>query len=478
MENPVLEEKVNEIVQQAVLAGAEFTQLNQEQTDKIVKAVFEAAFSKRVTLAKLAADETQIGRWEDKVFKNVVGSQLVYEDIKDLKTVGIIFEDKKNGLIEIAQPMGPVLAIVPVTNPTSTTIFKILICLKTRNPIIICPSRNAIKCSSETARICYEAALEAGAPEGCIQWLDKVTRERTQALMSHNKLALILATGGGGLVHSAYSSGTPTIGVGAGNVPVFIEKSADVPFAVEQILASKTFDYGTICASEQAIVVEKDIEAEVVNEFTKRNSVFMNEEQIQAVSNIAIDSATGIMNAAVVGKSAFIIAQKAGFVVPEETSLLIAMLTKIGRDVPLSSEVLAPIIAYFVVYNFEEAIKQCIKLNFYGGIGHSASIFSNDNEKIKYFAMHMNAGRIVVNLPSSQGAVGGIYNNLSPSLTLGCGTGGKNITTDNVTAKNLLNIQRISYRRENERFLRFDKSMYFDESIPVEDIVKKYNKNY
>jgi acetaldehyde dehydrogenase/alcohol dehydrogenase len=470
--------KVEELMQFASLAGAEFTQLNQEQTDKIVESVFKAAYDNRISLAKMANEETGIGKWEDKVIKNVVASLLVYEDIKDLKTVGIISEDKKLGVVEIAQPMGPVLAIIPVTNPTSTTIFKILISLKSRNPVIICPSRNAIKCSSEAARICYEAALEADAPEYCIQWLDKVTRDRTHALMSHKKLALILATGGGGLVKSAYSSGTPTIGVGAGNVPVYIEKSADVPFAVEQILISKTFDNGTICSSEQAIVVEKSIEPEVEKEFKKRKAYFLNDEEIIKLSKIAIDPNSGNMNPFIVGKSPVVIAEKADFNVPPDTSVLIAKLKGVGKEHPLSSEVLAPILAFFAVDNFEEAIKQCIKLNYHGGVGHSASIYSNDDEKIKYFARNMNAGRIVVNTPSSQGAVGGIFNNISPSLTLGCGTGGKNITTDNVTARHLLNIQRITYRRTNERFFKTDAAVFYDENKTSEDILKNYNKNY
>jgi len=470
--------KVEEIMTLASLAGAEFTQLSQEQTDKITENVFKAAFDKRTVLAKMAQEETGIGKWEDKVLKNVVASLLVFEDIKDEKTVGIINEDKKRGIIEIAQPMGPILAIIPVTNPTSTTIFKILISLKTRNPVIICPSRNAIQCSSEAARICYEAALKAGAPEYSVQWLDKVTRERTHSLMTHEKLSLILATGGGGLVNAAYSSGTPTIGVGAGNVPVFIEKSADIPFSVNQILNSKTFDNGTICSSEQAIVTEEKIAKSVIEEFRKNNAYFLNEEEIGKINKIALNESTGTMNPFIVGKSPVIIAEKSGFSVPDGTSVLIAELDGVGREYPLSSEVLAPILAFYVVRNFEDGIKQCIKLNYHGGIGHSASIYSNDYDKIKFFAKSMNAGRILVNTPSSQGAVGGIFNNISTSLTLGCGTGGKNITTDNVTARHLLNIQRIVLRRENERFNRFNGKLYYDENISTEEFLKIYNRNF
>ena len=471
-------EYIDEVMQNATMAAAEYTQFSQEQTDEIVKSVYEAAFNNRVMLAKMAQKETNIGIWEHKVLKNVVASQLVYEDIKNLKTVGIINEDDESGIVEIAQPMGPILAIIPVTNPTSTVIFKILISLKSRNPVIICPSKKAIKSCSETARICYEAALEAGAPEGCIQWLTSVTRDQTHELMSHKGLSLILATGGSSLVKSAYSSGTPTIGVGAGNVPVFIEKSADIPFSVEQIFISKTFDNGTICASEQAVVVEKEVAEKVMEEFKKRKAYFLNTEEIELLSKLAIDDTTHLMNPEIVGRSAFEIAKNAGIEAPADIALLIAPLKTVGHDYPLSSEVLAPILAFYVVDNFEKAINMCIDLNYHGGIGHSASIFSNNDEKIKYFAMHMNAGRICVNTPSSQGAVGGMFNKLSPSLTLGCGTGGKNITTDNVSAKHLLNIQRISRRRPNERFIRFDAALYLDENLKANEINELYNKNF
>ena len=473
-----MNEYIDEIIQNATMAAAEYSQFTQEQTDKIVKSVFEAAFNNRVMLAKMAQQETNIGIWEHKVLKNVVASQLVYEDIKNLKTVGIINEDEDSGIVEIAQPMGPILAIIPVTNPTSTVIFKILISLKSRNPIIICPSKKAIKCCTEAARICYEAAMKAGAPEGCIQWLKSVTRDQTQQLMAHKSLSLILATGGSGLVKSAYSSGTPTIGVGAGNVPVFIEKSADIPFAVEQIFLSKTFDNGTICASEQAIVVEKEIAEKVIEEFKKRKAYFCNNEEIISLNKLAVDETFHIMNPEIVGRPAYEIAQKAGIKAPEDVTILMAPIQAVGKEYPLSSEVLAPILAFYVVDNFEKAINMCINLNYHGGIGHSASIFSNDDEKIKYFAIHMNAGRICVNTPSSQGAVGGMFNKLSPSLTLGCGTGGKNITTDNVSAKHLINIQRISRRRPNERFIRFDATIYLDENKKSDEINELYNRNF
>ncbi len=469
---------VEEIMEKAVMASAEFGELDQAATDHIVRAVYEAGFNQRISLAKMAAEETGLGVWQDKVIKNVVATQLLYEDIRDLKTVGVISENTEQGIIEIAQPMGPILAIIPVTNPTSTVMFKILIALKSRNPIIICPSKKAVKCCSEASRICYEAALAAGAPEDCIQWVSQVTREQTQALMKHLKLSLILATGGGGLVHEAYSSGTPALGVGAGNVPVYIEQSADIPFAVEQILISKTFDNGTICASEQALVTETSIADQVESELKRNKAFFLSPEDIQKVEAVAWNKEKGLMNADIVGQSAETIAQRAGVAVPAGTRLLVAPLSGVGKAYPLSSEILAPILAYYVAPDFHKAVNLCLDLNYHGGIGHTASIYSNNEKCIRTFALMMNAGRIVVNTPSSQGAVGGIFNRLSPSLTLGCGTGGKNITTENVSARHLLNIQRITKRRMNERFARFDKTLYFDESLDAARAEQEYNRNY
>jgi acetaldehyde dehydrogenase/alcohol dehydrogenase len=467
----------DDLLQRAALAGAEYYQLSQKQIDHIVRKTAEAAFAARVKLAKMAYEETNIGRWEDKVIKNVVATQFVYNDIKGLKTVGIISDNKETGIVEIAQPMGPILAIIPVTNPTSTTIFKILIALKSRNPIIICPSKKATNCCAETTRICYEAALEAGAPEDSIQCVTDVSRELTHALMSHKKLALILATGGESLVSAAYSSGNPALGVGAGNVPVFIEKSADITFAAEQVFMSKTFDNGTICASEQAIVVEKPVSGSVINEFKKLGAYFLSAEETKRLEPVVFDSAKSSMNGAIVGKTAKYIAELAGLNVPEETKLLVAPLNGVGADYPISHEILAPVIAFYEADDFDSALKICIDLNFHGGIGHTASIFSNDEEKIYEFSSHMNAGRIVVNTPSSQGAVGALYNKLSASLTLGCGTGGKNITTDNVTAKHLLNIQRIARRRSNELLMRFDTNKYFDENLGLDAIESEFYKN-
>ena len=470
-------EIADEILEKAQLAAAEFHQFNQEQTDRIVEAIFKAGFNNRVTLAKMAQEETGMGVWEHKVIKNVLGTQLVYESIKNEKTVGVISYNAYTGIAEIAQPLGPVLAVIPVTNPTSTVMFKILICLKSRNPIIISSHRGAAKSCAEAVRLCYEAALSAGAPEDCIQMISSGSREFTHIMMAHPKIALILATGGTGLVKAAYSSGNPAIGVGPGNVPVFIDESADIPFAVSSIISSKTFDNGTICASEQAIVMVDAIEQEVRREFERQNCYFLNNEEIKKVEKIAISPETGSMSAQVVGQSVSVIAKLADITVPEGTKILIAKLDGIGKEFPLSGEVLAPILAFYSAKDYESAVNICIDLNYLGGIGHSACIYSNDEKRIMEYAELLNAGRILVNTPSSQGAVGGMFNQLPPSLTLGCGTGGKNITTENITAKNLLNIQRVCRRKPNDMFFSFDQSKFYDESLNADDITKDYYKN-
>ena len=455
---------VNELIENAGIAAVEFRKFNQEQTDKIVKKVYEAAFNNRIDLAKLAFKETHLGKWEDKVEKNIIASWSVYFDIINKKTVGVISEDNENGIVEIAESKGPIFAITPVTNPTSTVIFKILIAMKTRNPIIIRPHGAAKKCSNAAAKICYEAAIEAGAPKNCIQWIRRSTKEETLELMGHKKIALILATGSVSLVKSAYSSGNPAIGVGPGNVPVYIGKSCDVSFAVDQILLSKTFDNGTICASEQSVVVSKINSQQVIEEFKKRKAYFLSEEETALVEKIAFNKAQKVMSADVIGQSAFRIAEMANITVPEDTSVLIAPLKEVGIQSPISLEILAPILGFYVVENFDEAIEQCRKINEHGGLGHTVSIFSRDERKIEYFSEIMNAGRILVNTPSSQGALGGTFNSLQPSLTLACGSGGKNMTTDNISVQHLINIHRIARRQVNECY-SCTKHFCMDESI-------------
>lgn len=464
---------IDAILDRASAAGAAFRKLDQKQTDRIVRAAYEAGFNNRIRLAKMACDETKMGIWRDKVMKNVIATRVVYEDIKSLKTVGVISEDEEKGIVEIAQPIGPIFAITPVTNPTSTVLFKILISLKSRNPIIIRPHGAAKKCSVEAARICYEAALSAGAPENCVQWVTRSTEQETLALMSHKKTAMVLATGSTALVRAAYSSGNPAIGIGPGNVPVFIGKTADIPFTVDQIFMSKTFDNGTICASEQALVVRKCHVAQVKRLFKERHAHFLSKEEIKRLEPVAFNKETHTMRPEVIGQPAPVIARMAGFDVPENTSLLIAELDEVGIQSPLSLEILAPILAFYEAKTIEKAIDLCRTINNHGGLGHTISMFSNNEERIRYFASVMNAGRILVNTPASHGALGGTYNSLRPSLTLGCGTGGKNITTDNISAMHLLNIQRIARRRENHCFSPKVVAIYLDETVNASTVAAR-----
>lgn len=461
---------IDGIMNNAVRAAIKFREFDQDQTDRVVKAVYEAGFNNRIPLAKMAHEETRLGVWQDKVIKNVIATRFVYEDLRNQKTVGVVSEDEANGITEIAQPIGPIFAVTPITNPTSTVLFKILIALKTRNPIIIRPHGAARKCSIEAARVCYEAALEAGGPEHCIQWIKRSTEEQTIEFMRHRKTALVLATGSTALVRAAYSSGNPAIGIGPGNVPVFIGKTADVPFAVEQIFLSKTFDNGTICASEQALVVRKCHVEEVKHQLKRRKAYFLTPDEIKRLEPVAFNTASKVMRVEVIGQPAPVIANMADIEVPPDTTLLIAELREVGIQSPLSLEILAPILAFYEAEDIDQAIDLCRRINFNGGLGHTISIFSNNEERIHYFASVMNAGRILVNTPASHGALGGTYNALQPSMTLACGSGGKNITTDNISARHLLNIQRIARRRESACVKRSALAHYLDEEIDARAI--------
>jgi len=440
---------VDETIHKSLAAAHAFTKLDQEATDRITKAVYQAGFLNRWKLAEMAYRETALGIVHDKMVKNIIATRFVFRAIKDQKTVGVIRDDEENMITEIARPMGPVFAITPITNPTSTALFKIQIAMKTRNPIMIYPHGAARKCTVEAAKICYEAAVGAGAPVNCIQWIPRATREQVLNFMSHPRTALILATGSVSLVRAAYSSGNPAIGVGPGNVPVYIGKTADVKFAVDQILVSKLFDNGTVCASEQSVIVSRTNAKKVRAEFKKQGAYFMSPGEVEKVGRIAINKSQRTMSPEVIGQPPEVIARLAGIRIPAGTKILIAELEKyqVGPEWPLSLEILAPILSFYEVENFDEAILLCKRINEQGGLGHTVSIFSNDPRKIHYFAHTLNAGRIVVNTPSSQGALGGLYNSLTPSLTLACGSGGKNFTTDNISVKHLLNIQRIAYRK-------------------------------
>ena len=467
---------IDKVVADAVNAAVSFRRYTQEQTDRIVEAVFKAGFNNRVRLAKLTYEETKLGKWEDKVIKNVIATHYVYQDIKDMKTVGVIAEDKEQGVIEVAEPVGPIFAVTPITNPSSTVLFKILIAMKSRNPIIVRPHGSARKCSIEACRILYNAALDAGAPKNCVQWIKTSTRDEVLALMSHHRVNLILATGSVELVRAAQRSGNPAIGIGPGNVPVYIGRSADVPFAVEQIVLSKTFDYGTVCASEQAVVVNCDNVDEVIREFKKHKAYFLSKEEIKRLEPIVFNRETQVMKVEVIGQSAATIAEMAGIKIPPDTSVLIAPLEEIGIQSPISLEILAPILAFYVADKFDQAIELCRRINRYGGLGHTASIFSNDEEKIEYFSSAINAGRILVNTPASQGALGGTFNRLRPSLMLACGTSGKNITTDNISVRHLLNIHRIA-RRNVCPYIGDDfVHNFLDENLDWDSIGEKFNK--
>jgi acetaldehyde dehydrogenase/alcohol dehydrogenase len=452
----------NELVAQAREAAAVFTQYSQDEVDVIVDAAARAGAHQHLELARMAVEETGLGVFEDKVIKNLFATEYVYNDIRKVKTVGLINDGPERGLLEYAEPLGVILGITPVTNPTSTALFKSLISLKTRNSIIICASRNACRCSIAAARIIYEAALEAGAPEYVIRWVEEPSRELTRALMTHPDMSLILATGGMGLVNAAYASGTPAIGVGPGNVPVYIEKTADIRRAVNDILLSKTFDNGTVCASEQAVVVDSCIRSEVVARLKSQGAYFLTAKETAKVEAVTIDPDRGSMSPKVVGQSPQRIAELAGITVPSNARVLIARLKGVGEQYPLSREKLCPVLGFYAVDSLEEAVNLCTDLTHFGGLGHTAAICSSDEEAIRRFGETINAGRIIVNSPSTHGAIGDLYNRIHPSLTLGCGAGGRNITTDNVTVSHLLNLKRVSKRMVNMRWFRVPSRIYFE----------------
>lgn len=460
--------RADDIIARACLASEAFRELDQQSTDAAVCAAARAALARRVALARMAHEETGIGLWQHKVVKNVIAARIVYEDIRDMKTAGVIAEDPGTGIVEIAQPVGPVLGLIPVTNPTSTTIFKCLIALKTRNPLIVCPHQGARRSAAAAAETCYRAALEAGAPRDCIQWLEKAVPETVQELMGNQRLALILATGTGSIVRKAQSSGTPAYGVGPGNVPACIDATADVRASVDAVIESKTFDYGSVCASEQALVVERQVAERVVEELRGRGAHFLSADEIDRVSRIAFDRERGTMSAAVVGQSAARIAEMAGVPVPGATVLLVAPLERVGPDSPLSAEILAPILAFYAENDFEAAVRRCAEIIRFGGAGHTAVIHSRSEDHIAYFARALDAGRILVNTPATQGALGGIYNMLSPSFTLGCGAGGRNASMDNIGARHLLHVKRMARFRPDPRWAALQTELLLDDRAPLD----------
>ncbi len=446
----------------AVMRAAQraYGQFSQEDVDRIFRAAAMAANKARIPLAKMAVEETGMGVVEDKVIKNHYAAEYIYNTYRNTKTCGVIEEDAAFGIRKIAEPIGLVAAVIPTTNPTSTAIFKTLICLKTRNAIIISPHPRAKKSTIEAARIVYEAAVAAGAPKDIIGWIDEPSLDLTNLVMK--EADIILATGGPGMVRAAYSSGKPALGVGAGNVPAIIDSSADVRLAVNSIIHSKTFDNGMICASEQSVTALADVYDAVRAEFEKRGCYFLKGDEIKKVGNTVIIN--GSVNAKIVGQSAYKIAKLAGVDVPERTKILIGEVTSTDISEPFAHEKLSPVLAMYKAKTFEQALDMSEQLLMDGGPGHTASLYINPDEKEKLaaHAARMHACRIVVNTPSSQGGIGDIYNfRLTPSLTLGCGSWGGNSVSHNVGALDLLNIKTVAERRENMLWLRLPEKVYF-----------------
>ncbi|MDC7976015.1 bifunctional acetaldehyde-CoA/alcohol dehydrogenase [Bacillus sp. BLCC-B18] len=445
--------------QKALQALESFTQ---EQIDNIVHEMALAGVDQHMPLAKLAVEETDRGVYEDKCIKNIFATEYIWNSIKKDKTVGIIHEDPHEEIIEIAEPVGVVAGVTPVTNPTSTTMFKALIAIKTRNPIIFAFHPSAQKCSIAAAKTVYDAAVKAGAPKHCIQWIEKPSVEATKRLMNHEGVALVLATGGAGMVKSAYSTGKPALGVGPGNVPCYIEQSAHVKRAVNDLILSKTFDNGMICASEQAIIVDKEIYDDVKTEMIANNCYFVTEEERRKLEKLVINENTCAVNIDIVGKSAQYIAELVGITVPENTKMLVAEIQGIGAAYPLSREKLSPVLACVKANSLEEGFTYCEEMLNLGGLGHSAVIHSVNKEVQKQFGLRMKACRLIVNAPSSQGGIGDIYNGFIPSLTLGCGSYGKNSVSQNVTATHLLNIKRLANRKKNMQWFKLPPKIYFE----------------
>lgn len=453
---------IDQLVANAQKALEEYMKLDQEQVDKIVHAMALAGLDNHMPLAKLAYEETGRGVMEDKIIKNMFASEYIWHDIKYAKTVGIVDENDMEGYVEVAEPVGVVAGVTPVTNPTSTTIFKSMICAKSRDPIIFGFHPSAQKCSAEAAKIVRDAAIAAGAPENCIQWIETPSIEATNALMNHPGVALVLATGGAGMVKAAYSTGKPALGVGPGNVPCYIEKSANLERACTDLMLSKTFDNGMICASEQAVIVDECLADDFERFMKENNCYFLNKEETKKVSDYVINPQKQAVNSAVVGKPASWIAEQAGVKVPDKTKILIALLPDVGPEYPLSREKLSPVLAYFKVKDWHQGFEYAQKMLNLGGLGHSAVIHSTNNDLITLYGETMKVGRVISNSPSSQGAIGDIYNTNTPSLTLGCGSYGHNSTTSNVSSVNLINKKRIAKRRVNMQWFKVPPKIYFE----------------
>lgn len=462
-------QELEELIKRVKNAQTQYAGYTQEQVDAIFKKAALAANAARIPLAKLAVSETAMGVVEDKVIKNHFASEMIYNKYKHDKTCGVVEEDKSFGFQKIAEPVGILAGIVPTTNPTSTAIFKALIALKTRNGIIFSPHPRAKQCTLEAAKVVLDAAVAAGAPENIIGWIDEPTVPLSQALMQHPDVKLILATGGPGMVKAAYSSGHPSLGVGAGNTPAVIDSSAHIKMAVSSIILSKTFDNGMICASEQSVIVLDNVYEEVRQEFINRGAYFLTPEEREKMGSKII--VNGRLNAEIVGQPVEKLAELAGFTLPEQTRVIIGEVEKIGTDEPFSFEKLSPVLAMYRAKNFEDAVDKAGQLVEFGGRGHTAVLYTNpaNADHIKRFEDQVQASRVLINTPSSQGAIGDIYNfRLDPSLTLGCGTWGGNSISENVGPEHLLNIKTIAERRENMLWFRIPPKVYFKYgSLPI-----------
>lgn len=449
-------------IQKVVEAQRIFRTYTQEQVNEIFRKAAFAAAGHRIQLAKMAVEETRMGVIEDKVIKNHFASEYIYNKYKDEKTVGLIEEDRTNGIRKYAEPIGVIAGIIPTTNPTSTAIFKSLISLKTRNGIIFSPHPRAAKSTIEAAKIVLKAAVEAGAPENIIGWIEKPDIASSQYLMHHRDINLILATGGPGMVKAAYSSGVPAIGVGAGNTPAIIDETANLKMAVSSVLMSKTFDNGMICASEQSIVVVESVYDKIKQLLEENKAWLLTPSEKEKVGNVIISE--GHLNAAIVGQPAYKIAEMAGIAVPTDTKVLVGEAEQIGTNEPFAYEKLSPVLALYKAKDFKDAELIASRLIKFGGIGHTSVLYTNpaNKDRIDSFSALIKTGRLLVNMPASQGAIGDIYNfRLEPSLTLGCGSWGGNSVSENVGIKHLINIKTNAERRENMLWLRVPQKLYF-----------------
>ena len=454
---------IDELATKGVEALDAMANFTQEQVDHIVHQAAIAALDKHMYLAKLAVDETGRGIYEDKAIKNMYASEYIWNSIKYDKTVGVIAEDKEQGLVSIAEPVGVICGVTPTTNPTSTTIFKALIALKTRNSIVFAFHPSAQKSSAEAARIVRDAAIEAGAPKDCIQWIEEPSIEATGLLMNHPKIATVLATGGPGMVKAAYSTGKPALGVGAGNVPSYIAADAKVKRAVNDIIVSKTFDNGMICASEQAAIVDAAIYDEVKAEFEAHQCVIISKKaDIAKLEKVVLNEARTAVNGAIVGHSAIEIAEKAGLKVPAGTKMLLAEIPDATMEHPLALEKLSPVLALFKSDGVEDGFKKAEGMLNLGGLGHTAVIHTENEELQLQYGIRMKACRVLVNSPSAEGGIGNIYNNMIPSLTLGCGSHGHNSVSHNVSSFDLLNVKTLSKRRNNMQWFRVPPKIFFE----------------